>query len=139
MLRSVDIQRQLERGRILLKMTSCDSFDKIVVLSLRDLQLTTVFKHLTRCVNVQILYLSGNRIEDTDIGKNMYKLASVKKLDLAANGLAELPRDKEFFAKMVSLEFLSLESNDFSTVQSIKALRGSPNLHYLSLVGNPIK
>ena len=37
MLRSTDIQKQLEHGRILLKMTSCASFDSILVLSLREL------------------------------------------------------------------------------------------------------
>ena len=62
MLRSTDIQKQLEHGTILLKMTSCASFEAILVLSLRDLQLTTAFKYLTKCVNLQILFLSGNKI-----------------------------------------------------------------------------
>ena len=67
MLRSADIERQLERGRILLKMTSCQSFETILVVSLRDLMLTQVFKYLTRCSNLQILFVSGNRIQPMDI------------------------------------------------------------------------
>ena len=67
MLRTADIQKQLERGRILLKMTSCPTFESILVLSLRDLQLNTVFRNLTRCTNIQILFLSGNKIEPNDI------------------------------------------------------------------------
>lgn len=60
-------------------------------------------------MNVQILYLSGNKVEGTDINKHMYKLKNVRKLDLSTNSLTDLPREKAFFAKMINLEFLALD------------------------------
>ena len=75
-------------------MTSCASFDSILVLSLRELQLNTVFKYIaTKCVNLQILFLSGNNIQLADIQKHMYKLQNVRKLDLSMNMLTELPKE----------------------------------------------
>ena len=139
MLRSTDIQKQLERGQILLKMTSCSSFENIKVLSLRDLQLTTVFAYISKCVNLQILFLSGNRISTVDIKKHMCKLKSVRKLDLSLNNLVDLPHEPSYFEKMESLEFLVLNDNNISSAENLVGLRGAPNLHYLSLTDNPIQ
>ena len=111
MLRSTDIQKQLEHGRILLKMTSCQSFDSILVLSLRDLQLNTVFRYLTKCTNLKILFLSGNFIQMLDIEKHMHKLKTVRKLDLSFNELTELPSDPRSFSHMECLEFFALGGN----------------------------
>ena len=119
-------------------MTSCETFDKIVVLSLRDLQLTEVFKYLGRCANLQILFVSGNQIGRDDFTKHLHHVKSVKKLDLSANSLDSLPKEPALFAKMVSLQFLCLDKNNIASVSRIRGLKGAPNLRYLSLQGNPI-
>lgn len=84
-------------------MTSCDSFDSILVLSLRELMLTKVFKHLVRCTNLQILFLAGNRIQPSDILSHMHKLKTVQKLDLSNNEVYDLPTEPAFFASMKAL------------------------------------
>ena len=70
-----ETQSQLEQGKILLLMTSCKKYEQIRVLSLRDLQLTSVFKHIWhRCHNLQLLFLGGNNITSKDIGGFMHKM-----------------------------------------------------------------
>ena len=81
-------------------MTSCPDYQSILVLSLRDLQLTVVFKHLTRLVNLQILFLSGNKIMNSDIERYLHKLRSLRKLDLSQNELTCLPREGGYFSRM---------------------------------------
>ena len=120
-------------------MTSCESFESILVLSLRDLQLHTVFKHVAKCSNLQILFLSGNSIQTLDLERNMKKLQSVRKLDLSQNNLSELPQDPNYFKRMQGLEFLALESNKFLQIDKLRGLRGASNLKYLTLEHNPIK
>lgn len=120
-------------------MTSCDSFESILVLSLRDLQLHTVFKYIAHCNNLQILFLSGNSIQMLDIEKHMKKLHSVRKLDLSRNELSELPREPNYFRQMQSLEFLVLESNQFLKIDVLRGLKGAKNLKYLNLDNNPLK
>ena len=72
-------------------MTQCPTYESILVLSLRELNLTSVFKYLTRCTNLQVLFLSRNKLQSQDISKHMCKLSTVRKLDLSGNNLSELP------------------------------------------------
>ena len=70
-----DTQLQLQQGKILLLMTSCKKYSQIRVLSLRDLSLTTVFKHIwKRCENLQLLFLGGNNISNKDISDYLPKM-----------------------------------------------------------------
>ena len=119
-------------------MTSCPDYQSILVLSLRDLQLTSVFKHLTRLVNLQILFLSGNRIMNSDIERYLNRLKSLRKLDLSQNALTCLPREDGYFSRMSQLEFLVFSDNQVEYVEQIKGLSEAPALTYLSLEGNPI-
>ena len=76
-------------------MTSCTQYDQIRVLSLRDLQLTAVFKHIwRRCENLQLLFLGGNHITSRDITENMHKMPQLVKIDLSSNNLKYFPKDE---------------------------------------------
>ena len=138
MLRTVDIERQIERGRILLHMTSCSNFESILVLSLRELSLAKIFQHLMPCKNLQILFLAHNRISADDIRSDMFKLSKVRKLELSYNNVHDLPVEQTFFGNMKALEFLTLEGNSIQSMNAIVGLKHAQKLSYLSLEDNPV-
>ena len=123
----------------MLLMTSCKRYDQIRVLSLRDLGLTSVFKHIwKRCENLQLLFLGGNNITNRDINDNLHKMPQLLKLDMSSNDLKYLPRDKNFFSKLKNLQVLILQDNLFESPAELVGLQGAQNLRHIILEDNPI-
>lgn len=53
--------------QLLLQLTDCDTLDEIRVISLRNKQLVTCLRVLSKCDNLSIAYLQGNCINLQDI------------------------------------------------------------------------
>ena len=93
--------------------------------------------HLTRCANLKILFLSGNRIQWKDL-QNLNKLKTLVKLDLTGNDLQQMPGTEGYYGDMKDLEMLVLDKNRIQRFKQIEGLTKLPSLKHLSLEGNPV-
>ena len=84
------------------------------------------------------MFLDHNRVAAQDIRSHMYKLKTLKKLDLSHNEVHDFPSEPAFFGQMKALEFLALDGNAVQVPNAIIGLRHAKQLKYLSLQDNPI-
>ena len=83
--------------------------DNLEVLTLEDLELTSVPSELGNLGNLEVLYLSGNNL--ADIPSELGDLASLQFLTLAHNELTELPPE---LTNIDNLRFLLLNDNEIA-------------------------
>ena len=105
---------------LLLQMSDCSSLDEIEVLSFKYVddgrpdngKRKNLVKVVSRCVNLQILYLQNNELNVKDLSY-LQSFENLKKVDLSNNALETLP-PASVFAGMASLQFLYLHNNNLS-------------------------
>ena len=86
------------------------------------------------CPEITICYLNTNAIR---ILEHVNQCTKLRKLDLHANKLTELPRS-EFWASLVNLEVLHLHTNNLQNLDDVKSLAVLPRLTVLTMYRNPI-
>ena len=94
---------------LLLRLTDCETLDEIRVISLRNKELSSCLRKLSQCINLNIAYLQGNRLNLQDL---MYLQAfrNLRKLDISHNHIVNLP-GPQVFKGMTNLKFLYLHNN----------------------------
>ena len=60
------------------------------------------------------------------------------KVDLSSNNLKYLPREPEFFEKLINLEVLILEDNLIESLQELQGLSKANSLKHIILTENPV-
>ena len=98
--------------------SDCDSLEQIEVLSFKYVddsnhtRYSNVLKVVSRCENLSILYLQGNKLSIKDM-PFLHSFKNLKKIDLSDNELETLP-NAQVFAGMASLQFLYLHNNQIA-------------------------
>jgi Leucine-rich repeat (LRR) protein len=121
---------------LLLRLTNCETLDEIRVISLRNKELSSCLRKLSQCLNLNIGYLQGNRLNLQDL---MYLQAfkNLKKLDISHNNIVNLPGPLVFIG-MASLKFLYLHNNKIAKWQDITNLVTLPQILHITLFSNPV-
>jgi Leucine-rich repeat (LRR) protein len=121
---------------LLLRLTDCETLDEIRVISLRNKELSSCLRKLSQCLNLNIGYLQGNRLNLQDL---MYLQAfkNLKKLDISHNNIVNLPGPLVFIG-MASLKFLYLHNNKIAKWQDITNLVTLPQILHITLFSNPV-
>lgn len=60
------------------------------------------------------------------------------KVDLSSNNLKYLPRDRDFYEKLINLEVLILEDNLLESMVELQGLSRARELKHLILAENPV-
>lgn len=121
---------------LLLRLTDCETLDEIRVISLRNKELSSCLRKLSQCLNLNIGYLQGNRLNIQDL---MYLQAfkNLKKLDISHNNIVNLP-GPQVFKGMTNLKFLYLHNNKIGKWQDITSLVTLPQILHITLFSNPV-
>lgn len=82
--------------------------------------------------SLSYLYLSGNRIVDTN--NLSLRIGSIVYLDLSQNLISSM----KGFSDLFTLEGLDLGSNIISEISELQYIQGLERLNYLVLTGNPV-
>lgn len=110
---------------LLLQMSDCNSLDEIEVLSFKHVEdgrpenekKKNVLKVVSRCMNIQIMYLQNNEMNVRDLSY-LQTFENLKKIDLSNNSLESLP-PATVFQGLISLQFLYLHNNNLSKWQDL--------------------
>eukprot|EP01043_Picozoa_sp_COSAG02_P043321 COSAG02_NODE_3763_length_6271_cov_2.365684_1_plen_525_part_10 len=89
---------------------------------------------VVECPEITICYLHTNAIRMLE---HVNDCAKLRKLDLHANKLTELP-PAPFWSSLTALEVLHLHTNNLQNLEDVKALTVLPNLTVLTMYRNPI-
>lgn len=92
----------------------------------------TGLDHFTSLQSLSHLYLSGNRISDTN-NLNL-RLGNIVYLDLSQNMISSM----KGFSGLFTLEGLDLGSNIVSEINELQYIQALEKLNYLVLTGNPV-
>lgn len=92
----------------------------------------TGLDHFTSLHSLSHLYLSGNRISDTN-NLNL-RLGNIVYLDLSQNLISSM----KGFSGLFTLEGLDLGSNIVSEINELQYIQALEKLNYLVLTGNPV-
>ena len=91
---------------------------------------------MSKCDNLSILYLQGNKLSIKDL-PYLHSFKNLKKIDLSDNELETLPT-AQVFAGMESLQFLYLHNNQISKWQDLQSLVVLPEIMHITLFSNPV-
>ncbi|CDW85131.1 leucine-rich repeat and iq domain-containing protein 3 [Stylonychia lemnae] len=123
---------------MILNYTDCKRLQDVLVVSLRSKNLVKCFNVLSQCTNLQVAFLSHNRLSFFQDLNNLQRMNNLVKVNLSHNQIVLLPAFHSL-GTLKNLRILMLDHNliqNWSNLESLTSL--SDTLYHLTLSNNPI-